>query len=47
MSLCIVVVRANYLRSKNELNDIKERKKAREEEINSIYMSDKQRYLKF
>ena len=48
MSLRIVVVCVDYLRNKNESND-KERKKENEEEqkINSVYISDKQRYLKF
>ena len=47
MSLRIVVVCANYLRSKNKLNDKKRKEKARKKEINSIYISNKQRYLKF
>ena len=47
MNLCIVFVRANYLRRRNESNDKERRKKARKGKINSIYISDKQCYLKF
>ena len=37
MSLCIVLVRASYLRSKNESND-KERKKESKGEKNKQYL---------
>ena len=46
MNLRIVAVRANYLHNKNKLNNKKKRKKTKNEKINNIYMSDKQRYLK-
>ena len=47
MSLRIAVVCANYLRNKNESNNKEKRKKVRKKEINNIYMSNKQHYLKF
>ena len=37
MRLCIVIVRANYLRSKNEPND-KKKKKESEKERNKQYL---------
>ena len=37
INLCIVVVRANYLRNKNKSNN-KERKKESEEERNKQYL---------
>ena len=47
MSLCIVFVRAYNLYSKNKSNDKERKKESEREKINSIYKSDKQRYLKF
>ena len=47
MSLRIVIVCADYLRNKNELNNKEKKKESEKKEINSIYMSDKQHYLKF
>ena len=46
ISLCIVFARIYYLHNKNELNN-KKREKENERKINSIFMLDKQRYLKF
>ena len=47
MNLCIVFVRANYLRNKNKSNDKKKKNENENEKINSIYILNKQRYLKF
>ena len=47
MSLCIVLACASYLHNKNESNNKERKKESEREKINSIYISDKQCYLKF